>query len=61
MKSWITRTLVLAMLMVCIAGVAHAQSTDTTQPAGNAPVAAQESSLAGQPTEAQTEANLVLP
>ncbi|HEV7485512.1 MAG TPA: sodium-translocating pyrophosphatase [Thermoanaerobaculia bacterium] len=61
MKSWITRTLVLAMLMVCIAGVAHAQSTDTTQPAGNAPVAAQASSLAGQPVEAQTEANLVLP
>jgi K(+)-stimulated pyrophosphate-energized sodium pump len=61
MKSWITRTLVLAMLMVCIAGVAQAQSADTTQPAGNAPVAAQESSLAGQPAEAQTEANLVLP
>src|SRR3954463_6519996 len=61
MKSWITRTLVLAMLMVCIAGVAQAQSADTTHPAGNAPVAAQESSLAGQPTEAQTEANLVLP
>ncbi|HEV7572418.1 MAG TPA: sodium-translocating pyrophosphatase, partial [Thermoanaerobaculia bacterium] len=62
MKSWITRTLVLAMLMVCIAGVAHAQSTDTTTPpAGNAPVAAQSSSLAGQPAEAQTEANLVLP
>ena len=34
---------------------------DTTHPAGNAPVAAQESSLAGQPAEAQTEANLVLP
>src|SRR3954447_3925118 len=61
MKSWITRTLVLAMLMVCIAGVAQAQSADTTHPAGNAPVAAEESSLAGQPTEAQTEANLVLP
>src|SRR3954466_9699453 len=61
MKSWITRTLVLAMLMVCIAGVAQAQSADTTHPAGNAPVAAQESSLAGQPVEAQTEANLVLP
>jgi hypothetical protein len=40
MKSWITRTLVLAMLMVCIAGVAQAQSADTTHPAGNAPVAA---------------------
>src|SRR3954452_21917538 len=61
MKSWITRTLVLAMLMVCIAGVAQAQSADTTHPAGNPPVAAQESSLAGQPAEAQTEANLVLP
>ncbi|HEX3578268.1 MAG TPA: sodium-translocating pyrophosphatase [Thermoanaerobaculia bacterium] len=61
MKSWITRTLVLAMLMVCIAGVAQAQSAATTHPAGNAPVAAQESSLAGQPAEAQTEANLVLP
>src|SRR4051794_3177084 len=61
MKSWITRTLVLAMLMVCIAGVAQAQSADTTHPAGNAPVASQESALAGQPAEAQTEANLVLP
>src|SRR3954447_3385067 len=61
MKSWITRTLVLAMLMLCIAGVAQAQSADTTHPAGNPPVAAQESSLAGQPAEAQTEANLVLP
>ena len=49
MKSWITRTLVLAMLMVCIAGVAQAQSADTTHPAGNAPVAAKESALAGQP------------
>jgi K(+)-stimulated pyrophosphate-energized sodium pump len=61
MKSWITRTLVLAMLMVCIAGVAHAQATDTTQTAGISPVAAQQSSLAAQPAEAQTEANLVLP
>ena len=61
MKSWITRTLVLAMLMVCIAGVAQAQSTDTSHPAGTAPVATQESSVAGQPVEAQTEANLVLP
>ena len=61
MKSWITRTLVLAMLMVCIAGVAQAQSADTTHPAGNAPVAAKESALAGQPAEAQTEANLILP
>src|SRR5436309_13278504 len=61
MKSWITRTLVLAMLMVCIAGVAQAQSAATTHPAGNPPVAAQESSLAGQLAEAPTEANLVLP
>ncbi|HEV7426104.1 MAG TPA: sodium/proton-translocating pyrophosphatase, partial [Thermoanaerobaculia bacterium] len=62
MKSWITRTLVLAMLMVCIAGVAQAQSADTTTTAGNAPVASsQEAKLAGQPAEAQTEANLVLP
>jgi K(+)-stimulated pyrophosphate-energized sodium pump len=62
MKSWITRTLVLAMLMVCIAGVAQAQSADTTTTAGTAPVASsQESQLAGQPAEAQTEANLVLP
>ena len=48
MKSWIMRTLVLAMLMVCIAGVAHAQSTDTTQPAANPAVASQESKLAGE-------------
>src|SRR5438067_2825603 len=61
MKSWIMRTLVLAMLMVCIAGVAQAQSADTSHPAGNAPVAAKESALAGQPAEAQTEANLILP
>ncbi len=41
MKSWITRVLVLAMLLVCVASIASAQES--------------------QPTEARTEANLVLP
>jgi K(+)-stimulated pyrophosphate-energized sodium pump len=61
MKSWITRTLVLAMLMVCIAGVAQAQSATTSNPTGKQQVEARQEALAGQPAEAQTEANLVLP
>src|SRR6266851_2746028 len=62
MKSWITRTLVLAMLMVCIAGVAQAQGAKTSQPpAGTAPAVAEQSATAVQPAESQTEANLVLP
>ncbi|HXH41419.1 MAG TPA: sodium-translocating pyrophosphatase, partial [Thermoanaerobaculia bacterium] len=61
MKSWITRTLILAMLMVCIAGIAQAQTSNPSQPAGTAPAVAPQSSPAGQPAEAQTEANLVLP
>ncbi len=61
MKSWIKRTLVLAMLMVCIAGVAQAQGANTSQPAGTAPVVAQQSVTTSQPAETQTEANLILP
>ncbi|MCU1229796.1 MAG: potassium transporter [Acidobacteria bacterium] len=58
MKSWITRALVLAMLLVCTASMAIAQES---HPSANPAVAAQESAVAGQPTEAKTEANLVLP
>jgi len=61
MKSWIMRTLVLAMLVVCIAGVAQAQTATALNPVASPQVAAQESKLAGQPKEAQTEANLILP
>ncbi|HKO01743.1 MAG TPA: sodium/proton-translocating pyrophosphatase, partial [Thermoanaerobaculia bacterium] len=58
MKSWITRALVLAMLLVCVASMAIAQES---HPSANPAVAPHESALAGQPTEARTEANLVLP
>jgi K(+)-stimulated pyrophosphate-energized sodium pump len=58
MKSWITRALVLAMLLVCIAPMVIAQES---HPSANPTLAPQESALAGQPTEARTEANLVLP
>ena len=61
MKSWITRTLVLAMLIVCIAGVAHAQPANTSHPAAKPQVAAQALIPASQPVETQTEANLILP
>jgi K(+)-stimulated pyrophosphate-energized sodium pump len=57
MKSWITRVLMLAMILLA-AGAIFAQET---HPAGNASVAPAESALAGQPAEARTEANLVLP
>jgi K(+)-stimulated pyrophosphate-energized sodium pump len=58
MKSWIMRVLVLAALLVCVAGAVSAQES---HPSANPAVAPTESSLAGQPAEARTEANLVLP
>src|SRR5581483_4317002 len=58
MKSWIMRLLVLAAVVVCVAGAVVAQES---HPSSNPAVAAQESKMAGQPAEAQTEANLVLP
>ena len=60
MKSWITRALVLATLLVCVTGSLFAQSA-IAHPSADPAVAPAESSLAGQPVEAQTEANLVLP
>jgi K(+)-stimulated pyrophosphate-energized sodium pump len=58
MKSWITRALVLAMLLVSFAGLAIAQET---HPSGNPAVAVNESKNASPPAEARTEASLVLP
>jgi K(+)-stimulated pyrophosphate-energized sodium pump len=58
MKSWITRMLVLTLLLVSFAPLAIAQES---HPSSNPAVAPQESKLAGHPTEARTEANLVLP
>ena len=60
MKSWITRALVLATLLVCVTGSLFAQGA-IAHPSADHAVAPNESSLAGQPAEAQTEANLVLP
>ena len=60
MKSWIMRTLVLAMLIVCIAGVANAQTSNTTNPAATPQVAAPQSGVPAA-AETQTEANLILP
>src|ERR1051325_7497435 len=60
MKSWITRALVLAAVLVSLAGVAYAQG-DVAHPSADAAVAQNESKLAGHPTEARTEASLVLP
>jgi K(+)-stimulated pyrophosphate-energized sodium pump len=57
MKSWIMRTLVLAMLLVCVAGVSAQQS----HPSANPNVAPAESKPAAHPTETHTESNLVLP
>jgi K(+)-stimulated pyrophosphate-energized sodium pump len=57
MKSWITRVMVLAMLLVA-ASVAFAQES---HPSANPSVAPMESANAGHPTEARTEANLILP
>ncbi|HXG58908.1 MAG TPA: sodium-translocating pyrophosphatase [Thermoanaerobaculia bacterium] len=58
MKSWITRVLVLAMLLVCVANAAFAQES---HPSGDPAVATELSRPAQHPTEARTEANLVLP
>jgi len=58
MKSWITRALVLAMLMLCIAGGLFAQQPP---PAASPSAAPAESKSAAHPAEARTEANLVLP
>ncbi len=58
MKSWIMRLLVLAALVVCVAGVVVAQES---HPSSSPAVATQESKTATEPAEAQTEANLVLP
>ena len=52
MKSWIMRGLVLAMLLVCVAPLGFAQ-----QPSSKTTLAP----AAQHPTEARTEANLVLP
>jgi K(+)-stimulated pyrophosphate-energized sodium pump len=59
MKSWTVRALVLATL-VCAGGSLFAQG-DVSHPSANPSVASKESALAGQPAEAQTEANLILP
>jgi K(+)-stimulated pyrophosphate-energized sodium pump len=58
MKSWITRALVLATLLVCVAASVFGQETT---PAANPATAAEASANAGHPTEARTEANLELP
>jgi K(+)-stimulated pyrophosphate-energized sodium pump len=61
MKSCSMRALVLALLsLLAFGGIAYAQEGQA-HPAGNAAVAATESQLAGQPPEARTEANLILP
>src|SRR5437763_10842046 len=60
MKSWTVRLLVLAALLLCVAASLFAQG-DVSHPAGNAAVASKESAMAGQPAEARTEANLILP
>ncbi|HEV7922897.1 MAG TPA: sodium-translocating pyrophosphatase [Thermoanaerobaculia bacterium] len=60
MKSWITRALVLAAVLVSLAGIAYAQG-EVAHPSADAAVAQNESKLAGHPTEARTEASLVLP
>jgi K(+)-stimulated pyrophosphate-energized sodium pump len=59
MKSWTVRALVLASLLVCVAGSVYAQGT-VASPAANPSVAPKESALAGS-HEARTEANLILP
>jgi K(+)-stimulated pyrophosphate-energized sodium pump len=58
MKFWITRLLILTLLLVSFAALASAQES---HPSGNPAVAPQESKVASAPTEARTEANLVLP
>ncbi len=58
MKSWITRALVLAILLVSFAGLAMAQ--EHPAPA-NAAMSPSESKAASAPAEARTEASLILP
>jgi len=59
MKSTYTRVLLVALIaLLAFGAMALAQET---HPAGVPEVAAQESKLAGQPTEAHSEASLVLP
>jgi len=58
MKSGIMRVLVLATIVVCVAGFAFAQQS---HPSANPNLAPAESKLAPHPTETRTEANLVLP
>src|SRR5438477_4160047 len=58
MKSWITRALILATLIVSFAGIVIAHES---HPSGNPAVAVEESKPAAQPVEAKTEASLVLP
>ncbi len=57
MKSWIMRVLVLAAMVVCAATL-YAQES---HPSANPNVAPSESKLAAHPTEARTEASLILP
>ncbi|MEO8033001.1 MAG: sodium/proton-translocating pyrophosphatase, partial [Acidobacteriota bacterium] len=57
MKSWITRVLLLAMVLLA-AGAIFAQES---HPAGDASVTAPAASAIAAPAEARTEANLVLP
>ncbi|MDQ3281876.1 MAG: sodium/proton-translocating pyrophosphatase, partial [Acidobacteriota bacterium] len=59
MKSWYMRVLLLALIgTLAFGAVAVAQES---HPAGDPAVAANESKLAGQPTEHRSEAELVLP
>jgi K(+)-stimulated pyrophosphate-energized sodium pump len=58
MKSWITRGLLLALVLLTASGVALAQEA---HPTADPAVAPQETKPAEHPTEARTEANLVLP
>ena len=60
MKSWTVRALVVATVLLCVAASVYAQGA-VAHPSANPSVAAKESALAGQPTEARTEANLILP
>ncbi|MBV9496478.1 MAG: sodium-translocating pyrophosphatase, partial [Acidobacteria bacterium] len=60
MKSWITRALILAAVLVSLAGAVFAQG-EVSHPSADPAVAQNESKLASPPTEARTEANLVLP
>src|SRR5260221_6959819 len=62
MKSWTVRALVLAMLMLCVAGATGtALYAQESQPPANASVATTDAKAATPPAEAKTEANLILP